>query len=208
MKIERDVQGLHPLPKDVVGRIVEIDAVRRPVDHRTGEAEIVHATLELVRSRSRILHGEVGKARIAARLLRDLPGQQVVRLRRELPRLRRVGLDLHARSRDRQDRPGHPGLVHLRQPLLAEIRQPADHRRQDVRGERGRPRLEVAQKGRRDEVLLQRNLRPRRIGTVPACGWRRLGLPAGHSGDRCGSEKRAACHGHGDLTHSMAVAAL
>src|SRR5262245_38817806 len=126
MEVERYVERLHTLPERIVSRVVEINAVGVAVDHRTDETEFTHATLQLVGSSSRVLHGEMCKARVAARPVLHLPRQQVVGLACALHRERRIPLNLNTWTRQRQNCQPDARRVHRAEALVSEIRKAVD----------------------------------------------------------------------------------
>ncbi len=112
--------------------MVEILAVGVAVDHDAAEFELMHAALELVGGRARILHREMAETRIAFRTFLDLARQEFIGVARLAARDRSVGLGLHAGSGQRQDRSRDAGAVHGGEPHVAEVRQPCDHLAQDL----------------------------------------------------------------------------
>jgi len=66
-----------------------------------GEAQRLHAALQLIGRSGGVLHGKMRKAAIA-RLLLYLLGEVVIGLLGELHGLGRIGFGLHAGSGDRQ----------------------------------------------------------------------------------------------------------
>ena len=123
MQIDRRAQCRGAFPERIIGPVVEIFAVGVAVDHGAAELELAHAALELVGGGLGILHGQMRKAGIAVRTLLHFLGEEIVRGARVAHGGRGVALDLHAGSGDRQHRARDAGLVHHRQPLLAEIGQ-------------------------------------------------------------------------------------
>jgi hypothetical protein len=141
-----------------VARVVEIDAVGVAVDHRPHEAEVVHTAFEFVGCGAGILHGEMRKAAVAVRPPFYLFGQQIVSLPGALDCLRGIFLDLHAGARQRQHRERHAGRIHGGQPLVAEIREFFDQLIIRLMGDVRHRFAEVAEKIRKNKVLLKRDL--------------------------------------------------
>jgi hypothetical protein len=98
VEIKRDVERLHPLPKWIVARIVEIHALRLAVDHRSDETEIANATLEFVGRGRRVLHCEMSKPRVAIGATLDFRRQKVIGFTRPLDREVRIPFGLNART--------------------------------------------------------------------------------------------------------------
>lgn len=129
------------------------------VDHDAVEAEIAHATFELIGGTPGVLHRDMSEPVIAGRSLGHFFRQPIIRCRRELRRLGSIGLDLHTGTRDRQHGLYDTRGVHGGEPLLAEIRKPPQQIGLHVRRDRRQRLQQVVHEGWDDEMFLQRDLR-------------------------------------------------
>ena len=135
MQIDRRAQGRGTFPERIIGPVVEIFAVRVPIDHGATEPQIPYATLKFVGSGLRILHGKVSEPRIAVGTFLHFFGKKIVRCARGTRGCGDIALHLHAGPGDRQHGPCDAVLLHHLQPLFAEI---------------GEARVELRRFGRRD----------------------------------------------------------
>src|SRR5262249_70449 len=71
MDIDRYAELDDALPERNVTFVIEVDAVRVAVDERAKEAKVLDAPLQLVASRSHVLHGEVCEPSVSVRMLLD-----------------------------------------------------------------------------------------------------------------------------------------
>ena len=146
------------------------------VDHDAVEAEIAHATFELIGGTLGVLHRDMSEPGIAGGSLGHFFRQPIIGCRGELRRLGGIGLDLHAGTRDRQHRPDDTGGVHGGEPLFAEIRKPPQQIGLHVRRDRRQRLHQIVHEGWYDEMFLQCDLRqyPGHCGCRHG-GWRSNG---------------------------------
>jgi len=158
MNVDRSFQRSGPLPEHRVLIQIEILAVRLAIDHCPLKPKVAHATLQLIGRRSRILHGQVGKAPIPARPLLHRRGQKIVHRPRLFPRNRSVLLHLHSRPGQRQHHKVDAVLVHDGDALVSQV---IEHSRSKLPNLRTDIRIglrEILHKVRHHEVLFKRDL--------------------------------------------------
>ena len=117
--------------------------LRKAVDQRAFETEILDAALELRRRAVRVLHGQRRNAHEAIRPLGDLLRQNVVRLARHLDGALDIGDRLNGRRIERRDHDLDAGGIHQPQPLVLEVEQPLPQLRPHMRAED----LRIAERG-------------------------------------------------------------
>ena len=153
MQVERDVQLLKPGEQRLEPRIVEERAVRsqRAVDQRADEAEAADRALQLVRGRGGIAGGQRREPGEPARVAGDRGGELIVRAPRRLDGPG-PGELLRGRGDVRDHLHVDPRRVHVREPVLAEVKQHVTHAGMPGLAAGGRRPREPG----RQEVLLQR----------------------------------------------------
>src|SRR5262249_17449442 len=124
MQVNERTERFSALPERMERSVVEILSIGMPIDHRTGEFEPTHATLELGGGGTRILHGERGKSRIAIGPALDLPRQKIVGRTRAANGERSIAFRLHAGTRQPNHRAGNAGFIHRGEPQFTKIGQP------------------------------------------------------------------------------------
>ena len=131
MQVERRVERGHRAPerpvlrKIVVDRRIGLVDLGKAVHIRAHEAELLHAALKLPRRRVGILHRKRGEAEEPVGALGDFLGEEVVGLRGDRDGLGPVVDSLHRRRVERQDHDLDPVRVHLADPPVVEVEQPA-----------------------------------------------------------------------------------
>ena len=123
MQIYRHAQLLHPLPERRVMVLVEVVAVGVAVYHRSPEAQLAHAPLQLVGGSLWVLQGKVRQPTKTGRVQLNFFGQEIVGFAGQAHGVGGIRLRLYAGAGERQKRPFDAGRVHGRQALLAEILQ-------------------------------------------------------------------------------------
>src|SRR5712672_4831649 len=112
------------------------------------------------------------EAGVAVRPALDLARQEIIRRARLADRGRSVGLALHARSGEAEDRAIDAGAVHRREPLLAEVGQAGHHLTQNLGidvPDRGPP---VILEAGAQEMLFERNLLDHSDSAAASFFWR------------------------------------
>jgi hypothetical protein len=121
VKVNRRAERSRAFPEGIIGTVIEIFAVRMPVNHGAAELELAHAALEFVSRGLRILHRKVRKARISVGTLLYFLCKEIVRRARSPHGFWDLALRLHAGPGDRKNGPRDAVLVHHLQSLFAEF---------------------------------------------------------------------------------------
>ena len=150
--------------------MVEILPVGVAVDHAARELQLAHAAFELVGRGLGVLHRQMAEAGIAVGPLLHFAGEEVVAGARAAHGGGGVALGLHAGAGDRQHGALDAGAIHRFQPQLAEVGQPRDHLRQDVRIDVADGGLPVVFEARTQEVLFERDLPNHAFPRAFPCG--------------------------------------
>src|SRR5262245_5041054 len=79
MKINRRAERSRAFPERIIGTVIEIFAVRMPINHGAAELELADAALEFIGRGLRILHRKVRKARISIGTLLYFLCKEIVR---------------------------------------------------------------------------------------------------------------------------------
>jgi hypothetical protein len=127
MQVQRYGQLLQRGPDLLVPRFVEVVACEVVVDQRAAESELADGAAEFFRRGLRVLRGQRGEPAEPVRMSGHDPGQVVVGEPGMVPRGRRVGVGLHAGDGERQHLDVDTRRVHVRQPVLGELRELAFH---------------------------------------------------------------------------------
>ena len=123
MYIYRYVQRLRALEDRPEALVVDEKPARKPVNHRAFHPELRHAALELVRGGFRIGRRQRRERLKARRVAAHSVVQAIVRATREAHRELRLH-EMRPRRRVRKHLHVDAGVVHLLQPLRAEVLQP------------------------------------------------------------------------------------
>ena len=175
MQVEGDIQLRHQRPEGPVAWVVEIDAVLgivdlgESVDEDAPEAEVLHATLQLLAGVVGILQRQRGETLEARGVLGDLARHQIIGAHGDVDGLGAVGNRLHRGGVEGQEHHLHAPGVHLGDALLLEVQQAGARLRPQMQGHEG---AGIVQRALDGEMLFEPDLAFHRV--CSRSSWRAL----------------------------------